>query len=624
MSVAPPRRVALLGATLAAALLVGPLASGAVAAPAVARQTVGGSTQVVADVLGWFPAGSGFVPAGPSRLLDTRTGGAKVPAGGSVDVAVAGVAAVPSSGVSAAVLNVTVTEPDAGGYLTAFASGAGRPATSNLNYAAGATAANLVVSALGANGAVQLFLQQQSHVVVDLVGYLPSGAFVPAGPSRVVDTRGGAGPLQPGALVDPALGIPAGATAVVNLTATEAGGPGYLRAWSSDEPEPATSNVNYAPGLTVANLALVPVGPSGRVSVRANSGSTHVIVDVLGYLPAGTAVMVPAARVLDTRSGEGGVSGPVSNDATIDIPIAGRAGVPSPGVTPAAGSAIVNLTVTEPNGTGFLSAFASGTPWPGTSSLNFAKGQTAANLAIVQLGANGNASAYLRVVPPPPPPPGPPVPEGLPFAPSKRGDRGPHVQQLQLMLTFSSFWMGTPEGTFGHLTQQAVMAFQKYLGMPATGAANADTVRALAQFHDSGWWPQARSTTGNLIEVDKSKQLLFVIRDGRVLHTVNTSTGTEKSYTEWSELWQRYVSDVAHTYEGVLRVYRQVQDGWVEGELGEIYRPKYVKGGVAIHGSASIPNYPASHGCIRVSTAFMDTIWAYNLAPLGSTVWVYR
>jgi peptidoglycan hydrolase-like protein with peptidoglycan-binding domain len=344
-----------------------------------------------------------------------------------------------------------------------------------------------------------------------------------------------------------------------------------------------------------------------------------VVIDVLGYLPAGTATMVVPQRVLDTRSGQGGTTGPVGNDTTFDIPVAGLAGVPTSG----AGTAIVNFTVTEPNGSGFVAGFPSGTPWPGTSNVNFAPGQTAANLALVALGANGAASALVRVVPPPPPP-GPPVPEGLAFAPSKRGDRGPHVTELQMYLTFSSFWMGQPDGAFGHLTQQAVMAFQKYVGLPASGAADARTVARLTEFHRSGEWPTARSTSGDLVEVDKTKQLLFIIRGGRVSLTVNTSTGTEKTYREWSDLWQTWVSGTSHTYEGVFRIYRQDPNGWIEGELGSIYRPKYVKGGVAIHGSASIPNYPASHGCIRVSTSFMDAIWAYNLVPLGGTVWVYR
>ena len=60
-----------------------------------------------------------------------------------------------------------------------------------------------------------------------------------------------------------------------------------------------------------------------------------------------------------------------------------------------------------------------------------------------------------------------------------------------------------------------------------------------------------------------------------------------------------------------------------EGDLGSLYRPKFIVGGVAIHGSPSIPNYPASHGCVRVANPVMDLIWGQNLLPLRSAVWIH-
>jgi lipoprotein-anchoring transpeptidase ErfK/SrfK len=67
----------------------------------------------------------------------------------------------------------------------------------------------------------------------------------------------------------------------------------------------------------------------------------------------------------------------------------------------------------------------------------------------------------------------------------------------------------------------------------------------------------------------------------------------------------------------------EVAEGWWDGDLGSIYRPKYFNGGIAVHGSYSIPDYPASHGCVRVSTAAMDWIWSEDLMPRGSAVWVH-
>jgi lipoprotein-anchoring transpeptidase ErfK/SrfK len=71
-------------------------------------------------------------------------------------------------------------------------------------------------------------------------------------------------------------------------------------------------------------------------------------------------------------------------------------------------------------------------------------------------------------------------------------------------------------------------------------------------------------------------------------------------------------------------VNRQREQGWWEGDLGQIYRPKYFVGGVAIHGSNSVPDYPASHGCVRVTVQAMDFIWAADLMPLHTPVWVHQ
>ena len=70
--------------------------------------------------------------------------------------------------------------------------------------------------------------------------------------------------------------------------------------------------------------------------------------------------------------------------------------------------------------------------------------------------------------------------------------------------------------------------------------------------------------------------------------------------------------------------YRERNEGWWPGDLGEIYRPKYFSGGAAVHGSNSIPDYPASHGCVRVSVPAMDWVWDINLMPKSTPVWVHE
>ena len=74
---------------------------------------------------------------------------------------------------------------------------------------------------------------------------------------------------------------------------------------------------------------------------------------------------------------------------------------------------------------------------------------------------------------------------------------------------------------------------------------------------------------------------------------------------------------------GLHAIYRQHDEGWWDGDLGKIYRPKYFSGGEAIHGFNNVPNYPASHGCVRVSLPAMDFIWATDLMPMGIPVWVH-
>src|SRR5207248_2579178 len=77
------------------------------------------------------------------------------------------------------------------------------------------------------------------------------------------------------------------------------------------------------------------------------------------------------------------------------------------------------------------------------------------------------------------------------------------------------------------------------------------------------------------------------------------------------------------TPEGVFTVYSEQPNGWWKGELGELYRPKFFKGGSAIHGAPKVPNFPASHGCVRVTPEAMDFIWSQNFMPKGGTVWVH-
>ena len=198
---------------------------------------------------------------------------------------------------------------------------------------------------------------------------------------------------------------------------------------------------------------------------------------------------------------------------------------------------------------------------------------------------------------------------------------GAATATAQWRLLELGFWLQEPNGDYGLTTQQAVMAFQKYYGLETDGTLGAETAALMTSLTER---PEATADAGSLVEIDKSKQLLFFVIDGRTEWILNTSTGSEIPYDEPDKNTpgERQIGDSV-TRTGLHDVYRERAEGWWEGDLGEIYRPKYFSGGEAVHGSNSIPDYPASHGCVRVSVPAMDWIWEQNLMPLDLPVWVH-
>jgi peptidoglycan hydrolase-like protein with peptidoglycan-binding domain len=201
-------------------------------------------------------------------------------------------------------------------------------------------------------------------------------------------------------------------------------------------------------------------------------------------------------------------------------------------------------------------------------------------------------------------------------------NNGEATKMVQLRLAQLGFWVSSADGRYGLETRQAVMAFQKYLGLEASGKVDEATAAFLTNFVERA---HGASNTGTLVEVDKARQLLFIVVDGKTVWTFNTSTGNGEEYTEPDKNTPgEVITGVSLTPDGLWSVNRERPEGWWEGDLGEIYRPKYFVGGVAVHGSNSIPNYPASHGCVRVSVPAMDFIWDSGLIPMGTTVWVHN
>ena len=196
----------------------------------------------------------------------------------------------------------------------------------------------------------------------------------------------------------------------------------------------------------------------------------------------------------------------------------------------------------------------------------------------------------------------------------KVGSKGAAVLALQQRLTELGYWNGKADGKFGGTTQQAVLAIQKAAGIGRDGTVGPKTQKAL----DDGVQPKAKSkaSAGYLVEINLKKQLLMFVKNGQVIATLNTSTGSNQHY-EYEG--QTYLAD---TPTGHFVMARQI-NGMRHGPLGDLYRPKYFNGGIAVHGSPSIPPYPASHGCARVSNAAINWIWSTNKLPLKTKVWVY-
>ncbi|MFD2414758.1 glycoside hydrolase domain-containing protein [Amycolatopsis pigmentata] len=251
-----------------------------------------GTVDVVADLFGYYTNGSGdtFTPAGPTRLLDTRTNGSTLGPGGVYSLPVAGTAGVPAN-VTAVVLNVTAVNPSGPSYLTVYPDAQPRPSTSNINFSTQPATPNLVLVPV-TNGTVDFYnFQGTVDVVADLFGYYTNGSgntFTPAGPARLLDTRANGSTLGPGGVyslpVAGTAGVPANVTAVVlNVTVTNSTTDSYLTVYPDGGPGvPTASNLNFVAGQTVPNLAIVPV-TDGKVDFYNFHGSVDVIADLFGY-----------------------------------------------------------------------------------------------------------------------------------------------------------------------------------------------------------------------------------------------------------------------------------------------------------------------------------------------------
>ncbi|MGD9996245.1 MAG: sulfatase-like hydrolase/transferase [Ilumatobacteraceae bacterium] len=192
-------------------------------------------------------------------------------------------------------------------------------------------------------------------------------------------------------------GIPVDAGVVVlNVTVTEAAGDGFITVFPCGAARPISSNLNYVTGQTVANLVIAKVGISGAVCLF-NVAATHFVVDVTGYFPGVETFtpLVAPARLFDSRSdgvtvdGRSAGGGIVAAGTSAVVQIDGRAAIPT-GVA----SAVLNVTVAEPETAGFVTVYPCGTMRPNASNLNYVIGQTVPNAVIARLGSGGTVCVF--------------------------------------------------------------------------------------------------------------------------------------------------------------------------------------------------------------------------------------
>lgn len=185
------------------------------------------------------------------------------------------------------------------------------------------------------------------------------------------------------------------------------------------------------------------------------------------------------------------------------------------------------------------------------------------------------------------------------------------VNKAEQHLLEIGYWGGLTGDRTAARTRYAVLAFQRVEGRSQTGKLDAADIEALL----SAKRPIPRETGYAHIEVDLQRQVLFVVdQNSAVTLVLPISSGSGKLYTFEGK------TSRAVTPRGRFTVYRKV-NGWRKAPLGMIYYPNYFDEGWAIHGSASVPNYPASHGCIRIPIVTAKEL--SDITPVGTVVLVY-
>lgn len=300
-----------------------------------------------------------------------------------------------ASNITAAVVTVTATASPVAGFVTAYPSGQAQPTTSTLNVPVGADTSNSTIISVGDGGAIDLFASVSTNLIIDVTGTFTTatasagGRFQPSVPTRLLDTRASsANGLDPGETVTVPLpnGVSSDARAIaVNVTSVAARGPGFLTGYAAGATPPDTSFMNPdGSGAPKAAAIILPVSPQGFTIMSSAGG--HVIVDLIGWFTGDSApvsgdglfVSLAPTRLVDTR---------------VALPRLWAGGTREIAAPITSISALVsNVTMANPDGPGFVTAYAAGTERPDTSSVNAPfRNAASPNFAITSVSARGMA-----------------------------------------------------------------------------------------------------------------------------------------------------------------------------------------------------------------------------------------
>ncbi|HEY4377284.1 MAG TPA: L,D-transpeptidase family protein [Acidimicrobiales bacterium] len=217
-----------------------------------------------------------------------------------------------------------------------------------------------------------------------------------------------------------------------------------------------------------------------------------------------------------------------------------------------------------------------------------------------------------------------PVPTTAPLAAEppgnlQSGSKGSRTLALQQALKGMGYDPGTPDGSYGLKTEQAIWAFEALHNVPQDGVVTPGMEALILAKPAQTMLRPALGASHT--EVDLTRQVLLVWRDNKVALITHVSSGTGRHYCDRNKDDGSINCGDAITPTGVFHYQRRIT-GWRKSKLGLLWNPVYFNGGIAVHGEPSVPLNPASHGCVRIPMHIGD--YFPSLVANGDTIEVFR